>query len=444
MARPAKQDPGVLALMNARERRDLIKFKNEMVSQRKDQGKGEKADERCHPERSAKKCNYAADQCPVSIVKKAEKSSTSKMPSIPIFRLEYDPEFRQRFQSESHTIFDEGFLTNHTFARRFEAAFAAWSGHGHCVSASSGTSALEMIFHALDIRGKEVIVPANTFIATAVAVKNAGGAPVVADIEPRWLALDPDSVRKKITERTAAIAVVHIGGRISDRISALQNLCREKKLSLVEDCAHAHGASLRGKAAGSFGIAGAFSFHMTKVMTTGEGGAVVCQDADFARILHSCRQFGVDSEDSLAHVRGGTNAKMTEMQALMGLLEIERVDQRIQKRRDLAARYQERLSGTCWTPYVPPALAFSPYYKQILASPLPWQEVREFLRLGGIQLTGGVYHVPLHRQPAISEVPQDYPVAERFSRFHICPPCYPELTLSEVDQVCDRLLEMAK
>ena len=360
---------------------------------------------------------------------------------IPIFRLKYDLAFREEFQRQSQRIFDEGFLTNHSFVREFEEKFARWAGAPYAVATSSGTSALETILRAVNVRNREVIVPANTFMATATAVQNAGGIPVVVDIEPEYLSLSPRAARLRVTAKTAAIVTVHVGGMISPSVFELQKICSDHGLALIEDCAHAHGAHLDGIPAGSFGIAGAFSFHTTKVMTTGEGGAIVCKSASLDESLRSSRQFGCELKAPLLHRQQGGNAKMSEMHALMGLLELKRVDRRIEHRQALARRYQERLHGSSWRAFKAPASSRCPYYKQIIASPLEWTSVRDFLKSEGISLTGGVYHYPLNQQPALG-LGEVLPVADQFSRFHICPPCYPELELHEVDEICDQLLRL--
>ena len=362
---------------------------------------------------------------------------------IPIFRLEYNTEFRDQFKAQVEEIFDQAFLTNHDFVRRFETEFAAWNHSPFALMTSSGTAALECILRALNVRDHEVILPANTFMATAAAVKNAGGRTVIADIEPEYLAISPRAVLQKISPRTKAVVVVHIGGTISPAVDELRKICDHQGVALIEDCAHAHGASLDGIRAGQFGLAGAFSFHVTKVMTTGEGGACVTSSLDFAQKLESTRQFGKDRSNALLHGPEGGNGKMTEMQALMGILELQRVDARIAQRQALAAQYQRRLQGSPWKTYAPAASGVSPYYKQIIIGPMPWAAVREKMQQHGISITGGVYNFPLHRQPAFSLDPELFPVSDRFGRMHICPPCYPELKAQEVDFICDRLLELS-
>lgn len=364
---------------------------------------------------------------------------------IPIFKLEFDAEYRRAFQAGCERIFDEGHLTNHSFARELEKKFSDFVGSGTAVSVGNGSAAIEVALRAVDVQGKDVLLPTNTFIATAVAALNAGATPVALDVEGQYFGLSAAAVERALTPRTGAVVCVHIGGIVSPEVEKIAALCRARGVALVEDCAHAHGASLNGVKAGCFGAAGAFSFHMTKVMTTGEGGVVLFHDARLAEEARSIRQFGADSSNPLSHVRDGGNFKMTEFQALAGVLELEkRAVSRIAKRQALAKRYQERLSGSRWRTLTPPPGGISPYYKQVVLPPVPRAAVEAHFEKHGIALTGGVYYLPLHRQPVFADKfnAGDFPVADSFADRHICPPCYPELTVEEVDYICDALLAL--
>lgn len=364
---------------------------------------------------------------------------------IPIFKLEYSETDRAFLKSGLEKILDQGYLTNHTFVHSFEESFSRWNFSRFGVAVSNGTTAIEVALRSLNVRGKEVIIPSNTFIACAAAVLNAGGTPVLCDIELEYLSLDPAQVREKIGQNTGAVLVVHIGGIISPAIFELRQICEARGVPLVEDCAHAHGASYKGIKAGNIGQAGAFSFHMTKVMTTGEGGMVVTDSESLKNDLHSVRQFGKSQSNPLMHVRDGSNFKMTEMQALMGLLELQRVERRIQKRQKIAAVYEQKLKGSSWRTWAAAPEAVCPYYKKIVRSPIPRSKVEEALKRQGVALTGGVYYIPVHKQEVFKgQSASDFKNTEIFSAEHICPPCYPELELSEIEKICDILLKLAK
>ena len=169
------------------------------------------------------------------------------------------------------------YLTLGRHVERFESAFAEYHGARYAVATSSGTAALEIILRHVGVAGGEVVMPTNTFGATAFAALAAGGRPVFADIGAD-LTLDPESAAAQVTPRTRAVVTVHVGGLVSPATTELAALCRSKGIALVEDAAHAHGSSLGGRFAGTLGVAGAFSFFTTKVMTTGEGGMVLTND----------------------------------------------------------------------------------------------------------------------------------------------------------------------
>lgn len=366
--------------------------------------------------------------------------------TIPIFKLHYSEAEREFLKNGLEKILDEGFLTNHEYVRLFESEFGRWNRSRFAVAVSNGTTALESVFRALNLRGKDVLIPTNTFIACAVAVLNAGGNPVPCDIEMDYLSIDPEQVAKKISKATGAVLTVHIGGIISPAVLKIKKICEEFGVPLVEDCAHAHGATYNGIQAGKFGVAGAFSFHMTKVMTTGEGGMVVTENEEFYQELQSIRQFGKSKENSIMHVRDGSNFKMTELQALMGVLEIQRGPRRIQKRQQIAAIYDQKLKDSSWKTWVAPSEANCPYYKKIVLPPVPRLIVEETFKKHNIALTGGVYQIPIHRQDVFNNQysASDFKNAEAFCNLHICPPCYPELEFNEVERICEVMLNLVK
>lgn len=365
---------------------------------------------------------------------------------VPIYRLLYDQKYRDKFQSYCQQIFDKAFLTNDQFVQQFEEQFAKWTDSPHALAVNNGTSAIEALLRSIDVKGYEVILPTNTFIATAVAVKNAGGIPVLADIEPTYASLDPNSAERLISKKTKAIITVHIGGLISPSILDLKELCNKNNLSLIEDCAHAHGCHFDGVHSGLFGIGGAFSFFTTKVLTTGEGGMVITSSPEIHKKLVSIRQFGKEETNPISHILEGNNFKLTEFQAALGLLEIERANERIQQRQKIAAHYQQRLKDSLWNPIRHHSKSSCSYYKQIL---WPKKENREniknYLLKNSVQITGGVYNIPLHRQPVFKNQYEDknFPNANHFSEHHICPPCYSDLTMDEAETVCQLLLEYA-
>jgi perosamine synthetase len=329
------------------------------------------------------------------------------------------------------------FLTLGRYGEQFEQEFAQYHGAPHAVATNSGTGALEIILRTLNVAGKEVLVPTNTFAATAFAVIRAGARPVFADIRSD-LTLDPADAARRITDQTAAVITVHIGGLISPATIEVSALCRSHNIPLVEDAAHAHGSTLDGKAAGAFGVAAAFSFFSTKVMTTGEGGMIVTTDerlAREARVLRDQAKIGGGNY----HESDGYNWRMPEVQAIMGLAQLRRLDEFIMRRQEIAAIYDRLLSGVPGLELLPvPARVRHNYYKYIaFVHGVTPEELKVRLRRDyQITLGGYVYELPLHEQPVFRAFYQEsLPVAEELCRRHICPPIYPELTDAQAEFV---------
>ncbi len=207
-------------------------------------------------------------------------------------------------------VLESGLLASGEWVQRFEHEFAEYMGTAYAVSTTNGTTALDIALKALDIkRGDEVIVPDFTFIATANAVLFQDARPVFADVDEETFAIDPEDVIAKISPRTKAIIGVHLFGHPFD-VNAIQDICRDYGLALIEDCAQAHGAEYRAQKVGGFGIAGCFSFYGTKNMTTGEGGMITANDADLEKRLRMLINHG--QSQKYLHTRLGYNYRMTE------------------------------------------------------------------------------------------------------------------------------------
>ena len=238
----------------------------------------------------------------------------------------------------------------------FECGLAARLGRRHAIVVASGTAALHLAMLALGIGpGDEVIVPAFTFPATANAVELVGAVPVLCDIDPQTCNLDPDLVRPLITNRTRALMPVHEFGRPAD-MDRLCAIAREHGLHLVEDAACAIGAQWRGRPCGAFGVLACFSFHPRKVLTTGEGGAILTDDDALADRLRLLRNHGIRRNGAeIDFVCAGYNYRLTEIQAAIGSVQLRRLDAMIAGRRAMADGYRRCLDGTdCVLPTDPP------------------------------------------------------------------------------------------
>jgi len=236
-------------------------------------------------------------------------------------------------------------LTMGDHVKEFERKFSAHAGTKYAVATNSCTSALEDSLKSVNVKNKEVIVPVQTFIATGLSIVNAGGTPIFADINDDYN-ISYESVKKKLTPLTKAVIIVHYAGLISDDIFKIKDLCKKNKIYLIEDCAHATASSLNGLCAGSIGDIGCFSFYATKIITSGEGGMIVTDDKDIYQKCASHRSRGIDinSHEEL-FINPGSNHHMTEVNAIIGLSQLDRLKEFAAHRRRIANIYDKELSN---------------------------------------------------------------------------------------------------
>lgn len=249
---------------------------------------------------------------------------------------------REAFLARVNKILDNQWLTNNgPMVQEFEQRIATHLGVKHCIAMCNGTIALEIAIRALGLEG-EVIVPSWTFVATAHALYWQGITPVFADIDPATHNLDPDAVRRMITPRTTGIIGVHLWGRAAP-VDELQTIADEHGLKLMFDAAHAFGSTYRGQSIGRFGACEVFSFHATKAFNTMEGGAVTTDDDELAESMRLMRNFGFKGYDNVIHP--GTNGKMIEVCAAMGLVNLDSFDEIVAFNERNHAAYREALNG---------------------------------------------------------------------------------------------------
>lgn len=342
----------------------------------------------------------------------------------------------------------KSFLSIHKYGEKFESEFASYIGTKFAVSCNSGASALELICRAIDVKGKEVILPSNTFIATANAILNAGGRPVFADCADN-MCLDAMDVAKKINKKTAAVIHVHIGGIVSQSILQLQDLCKKSNICLVEDAAQAHGSSLYKIKAGAFGVAAGFSFFSTKVMTTGEGGMVSTNKASFVPEMKSMREFGKVKKDIYInyHTSIGYNWRLPEVAALLGIRQLKSLPSFIKRRNEIAKIYNEELAGSKDIRIIyPEEGSENNYYKYIVVLPNHDRAViHKTLAKFGIQLSGYVYELPLHKQPVFKWANDiSLPKTEFLCAHHICLPIFYQMSDEQAYFVAKTLKEVLK
>lgn len=249
---------------------------------------------------------------------------------------------REQFLARINQMLDARWLTNNgPLVQEFEQRIAALVGVKHCIAVCNATVAMEIAIRAAGLRG-EVIIPSFTFVATAHALQWQEITPVFCDINPETHNIDPDRVEALITPRTTGIIGVHIWGRPCE-ISRLEEIARKHRLTLMFDAAHAFGCSLHGRPIGRFGRAEVYSFHATKYFNTLEGGAVVTNDDELADKIRLMKNFGFHGYDNVIHL--GTNGKMVEASAAMGLTNLDHLTEFLQVNRQNYMAYRDGLAG---------------------------------------------------------------------------------------------------
>lgn len=313
-----------------------------------------------------------------------------------------------------------GFPSPNTEARGFAERFARYVGTQHAVSCANGTVAIELALQAARLEpGSEVITTGYTFVGTATGIVRAGGVPVFADVHPDTYCLDPERVEQAVTERTAAVVVVHLACAMAD-LDALDEICRRRGLLLVEDCAHAHGAQWMGRTAGSVGALGTFSMQSSKMLTAGEGGAVTTDDDTFAQRLHSLINCGRKEHgyDGFAERLLGHNFRMTEWQAAVLQAQLLRLPGQHERRAARAAEFEKRIAALPGLRplYVDARVTRRTIYQYVLRydreafAGLPRDAFLRALRAEGVPCSGRFY-LPLPEDPLFALDPHTNPLA---------------------------------
>ena len=254
----------------------------------------------------------------------------------------FEEEYRKKFYALEEKIFESNMWTEGEMLHTFEDKFGAYV-HMGARGIADGGAALLAILSYLDVRGKDVIVPDNTFWADAQAVKYAGGKVVFADCNKDDLCLSFEDLKRKITNNTKAVIVVHIGGHVAFEIEKIAAFCKEKGIHLVEDCAHVHGSWWNGKTGGNWGVAGAYSFYATKTMPLGDGGMVVSKNNDLLAYVEKFRNYGKEVLDGHVYYRmqEGFNFRLSEFNAALGIVQMERLPKILEWKRALAEKYDQ-------------------------------------------------------------------------------------------------------
>lgn len=338
---------------------------------------------------------------------------------------------------------DEAWLTSTgKFVGLFEERFAAFCSARNAVACANGTAALHLALLALGVgEGDEVIVPTLTFVSCANVVRYCRARPVLADAEPRTMNLDPSGLEALITPRTKGILAAHLYGHPAD-MDAICAVARRHGLFVIEDAAEAHGAQYRDRPAGSLGDLSTFSFFANKIVTTGEGGMVTTQSDEMAARLRLLCGQGVDPQRRYWFPEIGYNYRLTNIQAAIGLAQMETVDERLARYREVAGWYNRHLAplaGSLLSLPVEEPWARHAFwmYSVLLADGIDRDGVMQALREDGIE-TRPVFH-PLHTMPPYREPDGWYPVAEDLARRGVTLPTHGLLTEEDIAYIAARV-----
>ena len=372
--------------------------------------------------------------------------------NISLFQLNYD-ELEKKAVSD---VLDSGWITMGENIIEFESQFGSFLGHDiKCTAVSSGTAAMHLAFLALDIQpGDEIIIPALTFVSDANCVKLMGATPVLADCNSidDWN-VTANSIDAVITEKTKAVVVVHFAGYPCD-MKPIVDLCREKGIYLIEDCAHSPGAEIDGKMCGSWGDIGCFSFFTNKNISIGEGGMTSTSNDELAKRLSSLRSHGMTSLTLDRHkgrsisydvTEPGLNYRMDEIRAALGLVQLKKLSHSNAQRKLLTDRYRQNLLSTNISiPYQGMKLSASSAF-HILPALLPDNinrlEVINKLKEIGIQTS--IHYPAFWNFTAYKDVynEDETPIASIITQGEITLPLFPMMTIDQVDQVTTALIE---
>ncbi len=333
-------------------------------------------------------------------------------------------------------------LGPHTQA--FEKEFAAYVGVKHAIAVANGTDSLFLSLRALNIgKGDEVITTPFTFFASSESIDMVGATPVFADVLPDSFCLDPASIRANITAKTKAIVAVHIFGHPSE-MDAIMEIAKQHKLAVIEDCAQSFGALHRGKAVGSIGATGSFSFYPTKVLGCyGDGGMVTTHSDAVNEHIRRLRNHG--AVKPFVHTEIGMNSRLDEVQAAVLRIKLRRIQEDIAGRQKVAAEYTKRFAGSpVKTPSLPQhgTHVFNLYTVRIPKRDAVRQALTD-VQIG----TSQCYPQGLHLQEVYEHLgykPGSLPVCERIATETLSLPIYPDMPLDHIERVCEVLLSALK
>ena len=365
------------------------------------------------------------------------------MRKIPISK----PVFDEEEANAVKEVLTSGSVAQGKKVEQFENEFANYINVNHAITVANGTIALDVALKALGIKeGDEVFVPSFTFISTANSILFQGAKPVFADVNERTFNINPDDALEKITDKTKAIIGVHLFGHPFD-VEAIQDICEDHNLILIEDCAQAHGAEYERRRAGSFGSVGCFSFYATKNMTTGEGGMITTDSNEIAKTCRLLRNHGENQK--YCHAMLGYNYRMTDIQAAIGLVQLKKLDGFSEKRINNAVHLNKHLKVSGLNiPSMKKGVKH--VYHQYAVTieegegfPMSRDEFMQYLKKKGIGCAIH-YPLPIHKQPLYRQLGYtdenvQCPVATALSKKILSLPVHPALTEKDLMHITETI-----
>lgn len=360
----------------------------------------------------------------------------------------FPPDEQAWIQKEVISVLN-GKLSNGPRTEEFEKSFAGFCGTRHGVAFPSCTAALESALVALGIKnGDEVLVPAQTFVATGMAVHLTGGIPLFTEISEQTFSMDFEDALRRVTPKTKGAIVVHFGGVINPRFPDFVAEMHRRGKFVIEDAAHAHGAELNGVKAGNLADAGCFSFYPTKIMTTGEGGMLVTNHDDVAKMARSLQNRGLDLDAAFEqYAFAGRNNRFPEISALLGISQLRSLPKFLETRRQVAKTYTQVLQNQdFFKPLVPEGKSLPSYWRYTLLAQkdVNRENLRSALAKNGISMDWA-YFPALHLQPFFKKMygtkEGQLPKTEALLKRHVCLPIHATLLPEDAEYIVTKLLE---
>ncbi|RMF92321.1 MAG: DegT/DnrJ/EryC1/StrS family aminotransferase [Candidatus Schekmanbacteria bacterium] len=332
------------------------------------------------------------------------------------------------------------------FVTKFEEKFSKFCGCKYGISTSNGTTALHLALDILGIReGDEVIMPAFTFVATANAVSYLGAKPIFVDSEYSSWNIDPQKIEEKITKKTKAIIAVHLYGHPAN-MGPIMKLARKYQLYVIEDASEAHGALYRGKKVGSIGEMGSFSFYGNKIITTGEGGMITTNKAKWDKRARFLRDHAMSPKKRYYHPERGYNYRITNIQAAIGLAQVERINKILAKKEKIEKMYNRLLSGIkgiSFQPQAPWAKKVCWMYSVLINDEFPLSRIQLEQELKKRGIDTRPFFIPMNKLP-MYKTNEKFPVAEDLSRRGLSLPSSTKLNNSDIEYICNVIRKLSE